>query len=100
MDNLLIDLKNTPTSDIVDEIMDSYFTALFIGNVEGEEVRCKTEISILTIMKELEDDANFIKSIMLFARTGNAGVQDYYWRKARQLCTEQVQQAKDDYYYE
>jgi hypothetical protein len=100
MDNLLIDLKTASTSDIVDEIMDSYFTALFIGKIEGEKSIDKTEISILTVMKELEDDANFIKSIMLFARTGNVGIKDYYWRKAHQLCTELVQQAKEDYYYE
>jgi hypothetical protein len=100
MDNLLIDLKTTSTSDIVDEIMDSYFTALFIGKIEGEESIDKTEISILTVIKELEDDAKFIKLIMSLVRKGDEYAKEYYWRKARGLCTDLVQQAKEDYYYE
>jgi hypothetical protein len=100
MDNLLIDLKTTSTSDIVDEIIDNYFTALFVGKIEGEESIDKTEISILTIIKELEDDAKFIKLIMSLVRKDDQYAKDYYWLKARKLCAELVQQAKEDYYYE
>jgi hypothetical protein len=100
MDNLLIDLKTTPTSEIVEEIVNNYFTALFVGNLQGKTNKDSMEISILTVMKELEDDSKFIATIMFFARTGKEGTKDYYWLRLRELCTELVQQAKDDYYYE
>ena len=97
----IIDLKNAPTDDIVDEIMDRYFTALFIPQIPSicqvSEVR---EISILTVIKELEDDPKFIKSIMHYAKQGLTDIRFYYWKKARELCVDLVQQAKDDYYYE
>jgi hypothetical protein len=100
MDNLLIDLKTTPTKEIVEEIINNYFTAFFVGEPEGGEVFDVMEISILTVMKELEDDSKFIAAIMSFARTGKEGIKEYYWLRLRELCTELVQQAKDDYYYE
>ncbi|MFT4804554.1 MAG: hypothetical protein ACI9YE_001758 [Psychroserpens sp.] len=100
MDNLLIDLKTTPTKEIVEEIINNYFTAFFVGRKEGTGNVDAMEISILTVMKELEDDSKFIATIMFLARTGKERIKDYYWIKLRELCTEQVQQAKEDYYYE
>jgi hypothetical protein len=100
MDNILIDLKTTSTSDIVDEIMNNYFTALFIGALEGRECTDSCEISILTVVKELEDDSYFTNQIMSAVRSGKTNIKEYYWLAARSLCTELVQQAKDDYYYE
>ena len=96
----LIDLKRATTTEIVDAIMDNYFTALFIGKMEGNEDPDVMEISILTVVKELEDDTNFIDQIMYFARQGKENIKEYYWMKARHLCGDLVQQAKEDYYYE
>jgi hypothetical protein len=98
--NLLIDLKTTPTSKIVEEIINNYFSAFFVGRKEGTGNVDVMEISISTVMKELEDDSKFIATIMFLARTGKEGTKDYYWLRLRELCTELVQQAKEDYYYE
>jgi hypothetical protein len=100
MDNLLIDLKTTPTSEIVEAIINNYFSAFFVGRKEDTGNVDVMEISILTVIKELEDDSKFIATIMFLARTGKEGIKDYYWLRLRELCTEQVQQAKEDYYYE
>jgi len=97
----IIDLKSTPTDEIVDEIMNNYFTALFIPQISSicqiSEVR---DISINTVIKELEDDPHFITIIMHLAKKGDEAIKDYYWKMARELCVDSVQQAKDDYYYE
>jgi hypothetical protein len=100
MDNILINLKTASTGSIVDEIMDNYFTALFVGKMEGNKEPDIMEISILTVFQELEDDTKFIESVMYLVRQGREGIQEYYWARARELCTELVQQAKEDYYYE
>jgi hypothetical protein len=95
-----IDLKTTPTSEIVEAIINNYFSAFFVGRKEDTGNVDVMEISILTVMKEIQDDANFIQHIMFYARTGKEGIKEYYWLRLRELCTELVQQAKDDYYYE
>jgi hypothetical protein len=100
MDNLLIDLKTASTKEIVNVIMNNYHTAFFIGIFEGKKSKDVTEISILTVLKELEDDAKFIQQIMYYARQGKIDIKEHYWAKANELCTELVQQAKEDYYYE
>jgi hypothetical protein len=95
-----IDLKTTPTSEIVEAIINNYFSAFFVGRKEDTGNVDVMEISILTVMKEIQDDVNFIQHIMFYARTGKEGIKDYYWLRLRELCTELVQQAKEDYYYE
>jgi hypothetical protein len=95
-----IDLKTTPTSEIVEAIINNYFSAFFVGRKEDTGNVDVMEISILTVMKEIQDDVNFIQHIMFYARKGKEGIKEYYWLRLRELCTELVQQAKDDYYYE